>query len=387
MSRIIKDVGKLDPHYVPEALPHRGEELRQLSEIYTTVLETRRPQHAVITGKGGTGKTTLARRFFSELMESGKKKGVLVDLSFVNCKGGYTANEVMRDILSTLAVQPGAKQPINAMARMLKEHVAQRNSLLFVVLDEAHIPLKRDNGRADQMIYCLGRINEALKGPQVTLSLCLISNTDVLSLMEGSTKGIFAGQNIVKLEMYSWPALKDILLQRVKLAFHPGVASEECLDLIADIASGSGDARMAIEMLFKAGMAAESQGTEQVQPEHIRAAKANIRPHVTDAILENLEDHERLLLLGTARILKKSAYVTLREALAAYVRECEADGLTPRGRTQVKKYLKTLEKEGLVDIKRDGNGRTARTLVAIEDVTAEALVERLERFQQLILLH
>jgi len=381
MGRIIKDVKKLDLNYVPEELPHREEEMRALSEIYGNVLASKRSQHALIAGKIGSGKTVLARRFFAGLTEKAKQNGISVDLSFVNCKGSYTATEVMKDVLTNLAVQPGGKQPISSMARMLKDFIGKRDSVLFVVLDEIHVPLKHDNSRADHLIYCLARINEALKGPQVSVSVCLISSRDVLSMLEGSTRGIFNKHNIVNLERYTWAALKDILVQRVELAFHPGTASEECLDLISDIASGGGDARYAIEMLYMAGMAAETESSEVVMPEHIRAAKAEIQPHITNKMLEELGEHERLLLLGIARMLRKAEYVEFGAVMTAYRVECEGRDLNPKKKTQVREHLDELQKTGLVSVRKAGRGRTARMLIAIEDAPVGALVERLEMLE------
>ncbi len=379
MGRIIRDMEKLDLNYVPGELPHREGELKSLQELYGNVLANGRPQHALIAGKIGSGKTVLARRFFDGLTDQARKNGIQVDLSFVNCKGSFTATEVMKDVLTNLAVQPGGKQPISSMARMLKDFIGKRNSVLFVVLDEIHVPLKHDNSRADHLIYCLARINEALKGPQVSVSLCLISSRDVLSMLEGSTRGIFNRHNIVNLEKYGGNALKDILVQRVEMAFHPGAASEECLDLIADIAAGSGDARYAIEMLYMAGMAAECGNSEIVMPEHIRMAKAEIQPHITNKMLEELGDHERLLLLGIARMLKKAEYVEFGGALTAYKVECEGRDLNPKKKTQVRTLLDGLHRIGLVNVRKAGRGRTARMLVAIEDAPVERIIESLER--------
>ena len=83
--------------------------------------------------------------------------------------------------------------------------------------------------------------------------------------------------------------------------------------------------------------------------------------------------------IGFNRPLSKfSTYVTLREAMSAYARECEARHLHPRGLTQVNKYLAELEKEGFVDIKKDGPDKTSRVLLTIADVQAGALVMKLE---------
>jgi cell division control protein 6 len=378
MGKIIKDVDKLDPDYVPGELRHRDEELGTLAELHAQVLESKLPRHTFITGRSGMGKTALATKFFQGFTEEGKKRGILVDLVYVDCKGA-SPTMVMQHILTALAVQPSPKTCISQLARILKTVILKRNSLLCILIDEAYIPLENDQEKGDALVHCLTRINKVAPGPKACVSVCLISNRDVLAMLEGSTKGMFPAHSIVKLDKYSRNALHDIIVQRVELAFHNGAASKDCLDLIADIASGSGDARTAIELLLTAGMAAQIQGSEVVMPEHVRAAKAEIQPYITENMLRELEEHERLFLLGMSRALRKAPQIAFKEAYVAYSCECEGRGIEARGGIQARKYVAALETRGLIDIKKEGRGKTARWMVAIHDAPVGMLVERLEQ--------
>jgi cell division control protein 6 len=294
MSCIIKDEDKLDFEFVPDELPHRGKELEKLDEMYSRILESKLSRHSLITGRSGYGKTVLAKYFFQNLREEGLSKGVNVELVFVNCKASHTPTRVMNKVMKDLRMSAGKNQ--DTMTDALKKWLIKNDSRLCVVVDEAHIPLKDKRSEGDRVIYCLSRINEIVSGPKVSVSVCLVSSKDVLSMLEESTQGMFKKNCIIELKGYSRDDLKDILVQRVELAFHPGTISTDCLNLLADISSGEGEARYGIELLLNAGLIAQQQGADEVTAEHIRRAKAEILPYVTEELLEELNQHEKLTL-------------------------------------------------------------------------------------------
>ncbi len=337
MSQIIKDEEKLDFEFVPEELPHRAKELKKLDEMYSRVLDSKLARHSLITGQSGYGKTVLSKYFFQNLREDGLKKGINVELVFVNCKSSHTPARLMNKVMKDLKMSAGKNQ--DTMNEALKTWLIKNNSRLCVVIDEAHIPLKDEKKGGDRVIYCLSRINEIVSGPKVSVSLCLVSSKDVLSMLEESTRGIFKKNCIIELKGYSRDDLKDILVQRVQLAFHPGSISSECLDLLADISSGEGEARYGIELLLNAGLIAQQQGAEEVTAEHIRRAKADILPYVTEELLEELNSQERLTLLSVARSLRKQAYATLLDIQKSYISDCEAKEAKPLGKTKLRSNL------------------------------------------------
>src|SRR5713226_8401456 len=80
-------------------------------------------------------------------------------------------------------------------------------------------------------------------------------------------------RNIVRLEKYSSPQLESILRERAELSFNDGVVPETLVELVADMAASAGDARYAIELLWRAGKYADSEGARELKPDHVRAAQ------------------------------------------------------------------------------------------------------------------
>jgi len=209
----------------------------------------------------------------------------------------------------------------------------------------------------------------------------LISQKDVVSMLDSSALSTFKRSNVVSLDKYTRDELFDIVRQRVDLAFHNNTVHEECMELIADIASEWGDARFAIELLWKAGIAADHQRVQMVIPEHVRAAKAETYSVVTESKLKNLEQHQLLSLYAIAKRLKKdgTAYVSTGDAEKTYAITCEEYNEKPRTHTMFWNYLKGIESAGFINIKLSGKGHLGTThLISLPDIPADVVSDKVE---------
>src|SRR6202022_2318342 len=83
---VFKDSGKLSYDYVPERLPGREEEMGKLARTFRPLLQGGTPQHVLITGPVGSGKTALSRRFAEDFRGVAKQQGVNIEYTDVNCR-------------------------------------------------------------------------------------------------------------------------------------------------------------------------------------------------------------------------------------------------------------------------------------------------------------
>ncbi|RLF36075.1 MAG: orc1/cdc6 family replication initiation protein, partial [Thermoplasmata archaeon] len=258
------------------------------------------------------------------------------------------------------------------------KHLQRREAQLLLVLDEADALLRKSGS---SLIYNLTRFTDEKIGTGNPISIIMISQRDVMSMLEPSALSTFRRSNILLLDRYSREQLYDIIKQRVELAFHRGTVSEDSIHLIADISSEWGDARFAIELLWKAGMYADQQHTLLVVPEHVRAAKAETYSVVTETKLKNLGRHQLLTLLSIAKRLKKddTAYTNTGMVEKTYAITCEEYNEKPRAHTMFWSYLKELQNAGFIDIKLSGRGQVGTTqLISLPDIPAEILMEKLQ---------
>ena len=267
---------------------------------------------------------------------------------------------------------------VQEMLQVLKKQLKKRNAQLLVVLDEADALLKKPDSN---LIYSLTRFSDEETIEKIPISLILISQKDIISMMDISSISTFKRSNILHLKKYTRNELYDIIQQRVELAFHSASLEEDCINLIADISSEWGDARFAIELLWKAGIATDKDHSQIVTPEHVRIAKAETYSVVTETKLKNLERHQLLTLQAVAKRLKidGTAYVNTGDAEKTYAAICEEHNEKARSHTMFWNYLKEIENAGFINIKLSGKGQLGTTqLISLPDIPANIVQNKVE---------
>lgn len=377
MPHLFKDQSKLSFDYVPDHLCHREAQLERLGMIFRPVLEGTMAQTAFLIGSVGTGKTATSKRFCLDLMKAAQEKGRTMDYIIVNCRQRSTEVAVLRRIVMHFDENfPDRGFSTEEMLRSIRKHIEKRKMHLVVVLDEADVLLSK--GAAD-LIYQLTRFDEEVIGGRPSMSVIMISQKNVLDMLDAASSSTFRRANAIRFDKYDVRDLVDILKVRADLAYHPGVVRQDSLDLMADIASEFGDARFAIELLDKAGMLAEEEGSEHLTPENVRGAKALTYSVVTESKIEDLDKQHKMVLLAVARSIKDQAYVRTPEAESAYKLVAEEYGEKARGHTMFWSYLQDLTNQGLVGTRvanEETGGRT--TFISLPDVPAKVVRARLE---------
>jgi len=379
-SSVIKDLHALDFDFVPEELPHRTEQLRRLAQMFKPLLSDI-SQNAVIRGPIGTGKTVITKKFCNSLVGIARKQARIIEYVHINCRKRSTDSMVLIGVLNHFDKRfPDRGFSVQEMLQILHKQLQRREAQLLLVLDEADALLKKSGS---ELLYNLTRFTDETMKTDNPISIIMVSQKDVLSDMDSSALSTFKRSNTIILDRYTHDELYDITEQRVGLAFHNNTVSQESVDLIADIASEWGDARFAIELLWKAGMYADEKHVQLVIPEHVRAAKAETYSVVTETKLKNLEKHHLLTLLSIAKRLQKddSAYAITSEVEKTYAITCEEYNEKPRAHTMFWNYLKEIENAGFISIKLSGKGHLGTTqMISLPDVPAEVLRDKLEGF-------
>jgi cell division control protein 6 len=188
-------------------------------------------------------------------------------------------------------------------------------------------------------------------------------------------------RNIIRLDHYTTPQLENILRERAELAFKEATVPEEVLNFVADMATPGGDARYAIELLWRGGKYADTEGAREVKPDHIRAAANSVYPVLRTEYSRHLNLHEKLILLALARVLERNnaTYATMGDVEIAYRMACEEHKETYRAHTQVWKYVQNLNATGILSSQLSTTGfRGKTTLLGISSAPASAIRRWLE---------
>jgi cell division control protein 6 len=379
---IIRDHKALSFTYVPKDLPHRDEQMRRMFSIFRSVAESGVSQNAMLHGRVGTGKTALAKRFSMEFRDWAAKRDASVEFEVVNCRRRTSNASVVLAMTNHFDKGfPDRGFSVPEMLDVIKKFLVRDHIHYLVVLDEADVLLRK---AGSDLIYLLTRFEEEELRDRGSVNLILISQENVLDLMDEASRSTFKPSNVVTFERYTERALYDIIEQRVDLAFHPHTVDEEVIGQMAAIAAETGDARRAMDLLEKSGQLAEEEGAEYVNVEHVRKANAIAYSTLDTSKLDELDRPRTIVLLSICRALRKDSVVTTGDVQKVYKVVCEEYDEKPRGTTQFWKYIQDMSARGIINAERAQQGADGLTThITLTEASSEdledELVRRLER--------
>ncbi len=374
---VFKSEQLLSIDYVPESLPHREEELRSLAQGFRTLIKTpgKTSLRFVIEGSVGTGKTAVTKRFAQQMVQAAERRGIRFHSIHINCRVNKSEYLVYLRILREFRPKfPQRGHSPEELLQMILEALDTEDRYLLLVLDELDYFIKQ---RGADILYNLTRLmDDRLNAPQ-RLSIIAVGRDIPLDtgVLDPSTLSTLQ-RNVLRFDKYPSVALFDILKERTGMAFEEDVVMDDTLRVIADIASDRGDARYAIELLWRAGKQADYEEVDRVVPDFARKAKSDTHPELRKEVFAALPMQSKLLLLASARRLKENRgdYVTMGEVEEVYRSVCEEYGEEPRAHTQVWEWVQDLNAHGVVDTKRSGTGQRGQTtMIGFSEVPAEML--------------
>lgn len=375
-SSIIRDPSVLDYDYVPDYLVGRDRQMGDLELLFRPFAEFTRSCTAMLTGPVGTGKTATARFFCARMTEYCSSKGKPLDTLFINCRNKNSEAAV------TLAMArhfdrrfPDRGFSTDEMLRVFRNRLVDSGRSMVIILDEVDVLLKK--GSID-LVYQITRFSEEIRDTGHAVSLIMISQESVAEMLDEASLSTFRRSNSVVFERYTRDELREIVQRRADLAIMPGRITDDAIDLIADNSEEYGDARMAIELLDRASNIAEGDTVGEVNPDHVRSAKAMIYSSVSESKLNSLDVNRMIVLLAIARAMKTNRAIPSSTAEKTYAVVCEEYGVPARKHTQFWLYVQDIEKTGAIRtlVKNSQNGRM--TMISLPDIPSKVLAAKME---------
>lgn len=363
---IFKDVSVLSPHYVPDNLPFREQQIEEIMGVVSSALKGRKPRNLFVYGKTGTGKTCSVKHIMDNFNKVAKKSSMI----YLNCRIYNSRYRILQKLLKPFV--PELEKAGFGLTFFYEKiiEIIKDGYQFIIVLDE--IDMTKD---LDDLIYTLTRVNDEVKNGGVTI-IGISNKLSFKDALDPRSKSSLYETEMV-FPPYTSEQLKKILEGRVDAGFSRGAVDSSALNLAAALtAQESGDARYALKLLFKAGEITEQTNKKKITDNEVEAARKKVDFDIAAETISTLPENHQILLRAIANLsLNGSKYARLDnmdgflfsgEVYEEYELVCKKIKKRARSVRWYHEYLNDLEMLGLITTKMSSKGlRGHTTLIKI----------------------
>ncbi|ERH13145.1 MAG: orc1/cdc6 family replication initiation protein [halophilic archaeon J07HB67] len=364
---VFRDEHVFEIDYLPETFRHRESQLDSLKYALRPAVRGSRPLNSVVRGPPGTGKTTAVQKLFGEL-----RSQTTVQTVRVNCQVDSTRYAVFSRIFEAVFdyEPPSSGVSFKKLFGQVTGRLADEDVVLVVALDDVNY-LFYENEASDTL-YSLLRAHEAdRREADAKIGVICVSSDlslGVIDELDGRVQSVFRPEEVY-FSTYDVDSVADILRARADRGFHDGVLGAPELDRVAELTAESGDLRVGIDLLRRAGLNAEMRASRTVSVDDVETAYEKSKFVHLSRSLRGLSDSERALV---AVLVDHGG----NQAGTVYEAFHDETGL---GYTRYSEIVNKLEQLGVIETAYadvEGRGRSREIELAYDP---EAVAERLER--------
>ncbi|GFO96865.1 cell division control protein 6 [groundwater metagenome] len=358
---LFKDSELFELDHVPEHFLHRDAQMQSLLYSVRPAMSGGRPLNCLCVGAPGTGKTTAVIKVFEEI-EKHTPKVIPV---LVNCQAYSTRYAVFSQLFNKLIgyAPPSSGASFKKVFSEVAKYLVENERVLVVALDDMNYLFYENE--VNEVLYSLLRVHETHPGARIGV-IAILSDTGVPHIFDPKVESVFLPEEIT-FPQYTVGEVKDILSNRAKLGFYPGVLDESVLLRIAEHTSALGDLRVGIDLLKRAGLNAERCASRTIGLEDVEKAYDSSRLVHLSYVMRSLKDDEKALL-GLIVDSPKTSSGELYEKF--YSR-------TKLGYTRFYELLNKLGSVRLIDADFTGKGSRGRSRVVTLRYQADEIKTRL----------
>jgi cell division control protein 6 len=344
--------------YTPDYLPHRNDQVKGLATILVSALRGETPSNVLVYGKTGTGKTAVAKHVGQELERTGEAYGIPCVVIYINCEVVDTQYRLLASLARHFDKEiPMTGWPTDQVYTEFKNAVDSSRRIAIIILDEVDKLINK----GDDVLYNLTRINSDLKKTKVSL-IGITNDLKFTEFLDPRVRSSLGEEEII-FPPYDANQIRDILQERAKMAFKPGVLEESVIPLCAAYAAQEhGDARRALDLLRVSGELAERAKAPRVLEIHVRQAQEKIETDRIVEVVKTLPSQSKLVLLS-AVLLNNNAEgnITTGEAYNIYKQMCRMIGIDILTQRRVTDLISELDMLGILNATVISKGRYGRT--------------------------
>jgi archaeal cell division control protein 6 len=371
--RLFANYHMLTLDYDPPRIIARDPQIQEIIKVLKPGYKYRHSSNALISGPPGTGKSVVVRHVIKNFIESMKMKGeenvkaIWLDPG-LKVRGTWSTSMILYSILQEVAPEVVVKEVGVSAERYWKilcRFMNENKLSLIITFEEA------EKMESDDILYNFTRANENRDlDPGNYFAVFLITN-------DAQYKDSIEPRIISSLQMstfmfpkYNAPHMRAILEDR-RAAFVDGVLAEDVIPQCAAMASKEyGDARIALQLLRDAGLAAEGEGSKTVEGRHLDIAMNDIE---VDGALSMIGRQTPSVIrvieaLAISVRDKGSRTTSASKIMIAYNQLCHDDNEKPVSQSRISQIITEIAAMGLVTTnQKSRNAERTVTLLADPD--------------------
>jgi cell division control protein 6 len=390
---IIKNPNVLRHDYIPNRILHRDKQQELVTQSLIPLYQKSIPPNLLVYGKPGTGKTLVIKKVLKQIQDKVDKNSYQIKIAITNAKDQSNLYNVLVDLGRQLGLKP-KKTPddklwlpstglsISEVFNRILYIVEKKQINTVFVIDEIDHLAKLVDKTGKDILYSITRANLKLKNG--SLSLVGISN-DVRFKEELDPRVISTlSEEEIVFPSYATNEIKEILEDRIPIAFEKNVVSVGALNLCASMACRQhGDARRAIKLLNVAAKTAELNQNEEITDEHVRLASQRIEVDKESQQLDAFSLHEKLLVIT----IMKSPNISTGDIYSAYKSLCKIIHQNELTQRRVTQMLSEIELSGLISgrmIHQGIHGNTKKFNLTISPELVKNTLKSEETFTEIL---
>ena len=287
---LFQNINAFDPDYVPPNYNFRDTQMEAMAMSIRPAMRGGQPSNAIVLGSPATGKTTAIRKVF-ELVEKNTEKVVCV---YINCQLHTTRFGIFSQIHKKMFghLPPETGVPFSRIYDKIMKDLQRNEKALIIALDDVNYLFQSKN--ANKVFYDMLRAYEEYPGVKTSI-FAILSDLEFKYAFDKNVNTVFIPQEIT-FPLYTYSETEDILNDRAKAGFFPGVLSDEILEQIAMYTFENGDLRVGIKLLNLCGNIAEADASRKITQEHYdNAVDSLVSVNIAETI-KSLNDSEKELL-------------------------------------------------------------------------------------------
>lgn len=401
---LFKNKDALRSTYVPDILPHRNEEIRNIALEIAPAFNGTIPSNILIYGKTGTGKTAVVKHIGQEIEKKvlttrlatlskkimdlheeihpddyvARQVGMYVgdgavtgdsfrdvpldkvNFIYINCQHVDTEYRVLANIANNFVSTWKEKVPFTGLHKdevynRLQYFLDRNGGITIIVLDEVDKLVVK---AGDDILYDLTRINTTLTRGKVAI-IGISNDLNFTSFLEARVKSSLGATEMV-FPPYNAVQLQDILKERANAAIVDGAIDDDVIQLCAALAAAEhGDARRALDLMRAAAEVAQQRNSDRILETHVREAINKLERNKIEEVLRTLPPHSKILLTAIMALRESgNNRITTGDLNTMYRELCGYFHYEPLGSRRVTDLISEMDMLSLISARIVSFGRT-----------------------------